>query len=85
MVKIFEGEEKLNEYHKKYKSEGVRYSELKDELAEAVYRELTPIQEKRHQLEKDTSYVDKVLEEGAKKARFVAEETVNEVKTILGL
>src|SRR3989339_1423873 len=74
-VELFEGEERRREYEKQYQSTGVRYGDLKTELAEAIYKELKPIQEKRKELEANPEYVDQVIKEGAEKARAIASET----------
>ena len=58
---------------------------MKEELAKAIYKELQPIQKKRVELEKNPEYVDKVLKDGAEKARKVAQETVKEVRKKMGL
>ena len=84
-VELFQGEGKRKEYEDMYKSSGIKYSELKEDLAQAIYDELKPIQKRRAKLEKDTEYVDKVLEEGAGKAREIAHKTVEEVKEKMGL
>lgn len=84
-VELFEGKEKRAEYEKQYVASGIRYGDLKGELAEAIYQELKPIQEKRAELEKDRGYVDRVIAEGAEKAREVASKTVAEVKAKMGL
>lgn len=84
-VELFMGPERRKEYEVKYTGEGIRYQELKAELAEAIYKELKPIQEKRAELEAKPEYVDKVIEDGAKRARAIAEETVREVREKMGL
>jgi tryptophanyl-tRNA synthetase len=84
-VELFEGIEKRKMYEEKYMGEGIRYGDLKKELAEAIYKELKPIQEKRKELEHKTSYVDEVIKSGAEKARKIAQETVLEVKEKMGL
>ncbi len=84
-VELFQGEKRRKEYEKAYSGKGIAYSELKEELAKAIYKELEPIQKRRAELEKNPEYVDKVLKEGAEKARKVAGETVAEVKEKMGL
>jgi tryptophanyl-tRNA synthetase len=85
LVELFEGENKRKEYENEYLSVGTKYSELKKGLAEAIYRELEPIQAKRKELEANPEYLDKVLEEGAKKAQDIAAGTLKEVKEKMGL
>lgn len=84
-VELFEGIEKRKMYEEKYMTDGIRYGDLKKELADAIYKELLPIQEKRKELEHKTSYVDEVIKSGAEKARKIASETVLEVKEKMGL
>ncbi len=85
LVELFRGEQKRKEYEKEYRGEGIRYSGLKDSLANAIYEELKPIQERRRQLQKDGKYIDKVLADGAKRARKIAQETIDEVRAKMGL
>lgn len=84
-VELFQGIEKRKIYEKMYLDEGIRYGDLKKELAEAIYRELRPIQMRRQELEHKTSYVNDVIRSGAEKARKIASETILEVKEKMGL
>lgn len=84
-IKLFMGEEKAEEYKKLYTTSGIRYGDLKRGLSEAIYEELKPMQEKRKELENNPEYVDKVIKEGAEKARAVAQKTVKEVRERMGL
>jgi len=84
-VELFQGSEKRKIYEKLYLGDGIRYGDLKKELADAIYRELKPIQMKRVELEHKTSYVDEVIKSGAEKARKIASETILEVKEKMGL
>lgn len=84
-VELFEGKEKREMYEKQYTFTGIKYGQLKSELAEAIDHELAPIREKRKELESKPEYVDGVIKEGAEKARVVASATVAEVKAKMGL
>jgi len=77
--------EKVEEYNTLYKSSGIRYKELKEELSQAIYEELRPLQEKRKKLESNPKYVDKIIIDGTVKAREIAHKTVSEVKDKMGL
>ncbi len=83
-VEIFEGLEKRKFYEELYIGSGIRYGDLKAELAEAIYKELKPIQERRAELVADKSRIDRVIREGAEKARLVASATLTEVKERMG-
>ena len=85
LVELFEGKEKRRKCESDYTKEGIKYSELKEELAEAIYKEIKPIQERRKVYENNPSQVEKILEEGAKKARKVAQITLIETKKAMGI
>lgn len=84
-VELFQGRERREEYEKQYVSTGIRYGELKKELAEAMYKELEPIQKRRREFESNPDKVEKILKDGAARARKIAEKTVLEVKQKMGL
>lgn len=84
-VELFISKEARAEYEAAYQAEGVRYGDLKQRLAEEIYKQLEPIQAKRAELVADVAFVDKVVAEGAQRARTVAAETLQEVKTSMGL
>lgn len=84
-IELFEGKEKRGKFDKNYQESGLRYSEVKNELAEAIYKELKPIQEKRKALETEPGKVNRIIEEGNEKARAIARETVKEVRETMGL
>jgi tryptophanyl-tRNA synthetase len=84
-VELFQGVEKRREYETQYEGDGIRYGDLKNSLADAIFAELEPIQIKRAELEANPEYVDKVIAEGAEKARKVARETLDAVKEKMGL
>lgn len=84
-VELFQGSPKRAEYESQYTGNGVRYGDLKKELAQAIFEELRPIQEKRKELELDPEFVDRMILEGAEKSRIIAEGTVREVREKMGL
>lgn len=85
LTELFMGKKRREEYEKMYVGKGIKYQEMKKELAGGIYKELMPIQEKRKELEAKPDYVYEVIEEGVGKARKIAGETVREVKEKMGL
>ncbi len=59
--------------------------ECKKILAENISKELAPIRKRRKSFEKKPALVKKILAQGAKKARPIAEQTLKEVKKKIGL
>ena len=84
-VELFEGKDRRGELEKQYQTTGVRCGEVKNQLSEAIFKELEPLQKRRAELEANPEYVDKVIAEGAEKARAVAKETVAQVRQKMGL
>lgn len=85
LIELFEGKEKRKSYEKLYLNSGIKYKELKDELGEAIYEELKPIQNKRKYYEEHPKLVDEILEQGKKYASQIAKQTLKEVKEKMGL
>ncbi|MBI1863222.1 tryptophan--tRNA ligase [Candidatus Microgenomates bacterium] len=75
----------MEEYHDEFEAGNLRFSDMKDAVAAAISEELRPLQEKRKELEADRAYLDKVMKEGAERAREIASKTVQEVKEKMGL
>lgn len=63
----------------------IKYADAKRVLAEGVVEYLTPFREKRAKLMKKKGDIADILGDGAKKARKQAEETMEEVRTAMGL
>jgi len=85
LVELFQGAERRSQYETQYLSQGLRYGDLKAELAAAIFAELEPIQTRRAVLVANPILLEKVMTEGAEKARVIAQTTIQEVKEKLGL
>lgn len=77
--------DKVPSLKKDFEAGILQFSVMKDTIAEAIYKELQPFQKKRSEIVKNQGYVDKIIEEGAEKARAIASQTVKEVKEKMGL
>jgi len=64
---------------------GMRYGDLKKQVAEAVIQALEPIQKRYREIMAESGFVAQVLENGAAKVRPIATDTVNKVKKAMGL
>jgi len=85
LVALFEGKEKRLYYERQYLSGGIRYSDLKDELAESIFAVLKPIQKRRKEFESDLPGVFKIIKEGTENARAIASVTLSEVRGKVGI
>ncbi len=70
---------------KKYKAGGFGHSEAKKIFFEKILEYFGPARKKRFELQKNLGYVEKVLQEGSKKAKKAAEETMQKVRGKTGL
>jgi tryptophanyl-tRNA synthetase len=64
---------------------GMRYGDLKRQVAEIVVEELEPVQERYRKIVSEPGRVAEALEKGAKKVSPLAKDTVNKVKKAMGL
>lgn len=84
-VELFQGKDKYEGLVKKYETEGLRYSEVKKELARSIDEDLKPIREKRKYFEENYGEVEKIVSEGAEYCRNVTKETLQEVQRKMGI
>ncbi len=85
LVELFDGQNKRQEYQKKYTSTGLKYSELKTELAQSIYQELQPLQKSRQYYQKHPQEVKKILEDGRQYCSKIAQQTLKQAKKAMGL
>lgn len=64
---------------------GIGYGEFKKRLLEAMLEHFAPFRERRAEIVADPAYVNRVLAEGAEKARVIARQTLNRVRAAVGL
>ena len=63
---------------------GKNFSDFKEKLAELVVEKISPISIEINKLQRDISFIDKILKEGANKADLIASKKVEEMKKIIG-
>lgn len=85
LVGLFMGEAERKNYEKEYVGKGIRYSDLKAKLAEAIFAELGPIQERRQYYADNPKLVDAILDEGKEYCSKIAKASLKEVKEKMGL
>jgi len=85
LVNLFLGQEAKENYQSQYLSSGVKYGELKEKLANAIFKDLEPIQTRRKSFEGNPKLVKEILEEGRVYCSKIAQQTLTEVKKAMGL
>ncbi len=85
ILKEFGGESEAKQFAAQVKNGSIKFSELKDTLADKVSAHFAEFREKKKDYLDDPEELARILASGAKKAQAVASETMYEVKQKLGL
>ena len=64
---------------------GMRYGDLKKQVADMVISSLEPLQERYRKITSESGYVDSILKQGAERVTPIANSTVQLVKQRMGL
>lgn len=73
----------IKELEKKFKN--ANYEKFKKSLAELLINSLEPFRKKRKELLLREIYLKEILEQGRKKAKIIAQSTINEIRQKMGL
>ena len=68
-----------------FRAGGIGYGEFKQRLFEAIRERLAPLRERRNELLEDPGGIDRILEDGAVRAREIAGVTLDRVRRSVGL
>ena len=79
---LFSGKS-ISQLEKEFKDQG--YEEFKKSLIEILIKSLKPLREKRKELLKKEVLIKEILEKGAKRARIIAQLTMQDVRKKIGL
>ena len=82
---LFLNENEKNELVSRYDNPGLRYGDVKKELADNIIDYFQTYREKREYLENHKDYVLKVLKQGADKASLTANKYLTVARTAMGL
>lgn len=77
--------DEISALEKQYKAGGMGYGDAKKSLLKKLHETLDPYRKKRVELARNVDYVEEVLNQGAKRARTLAQSTLDEVKKRVGL
>ncbi len=82
---LFADQEEKNIISQKYDAPGLRYGDVKIELYEKIMDYFSPYREKREQLLSNPDDIIDIMCMGAKKAKLIASEVLERVRTAVGL
>lgn len=77
--------EVVQKFEADYEAGTIRYGDMKKELGEAMVAFIAPIREKAEAIRHDQSYLRRVMEQGAAKARASAQATLQLATEAIGL
>jgi tryptophanyl-tRNA synthetase len=75
----------LAQFESAYIDASIRYGDMKSQLAADMIRFIAPIREKALSLQQDKDHLQRVMRQGAEKARESAARTLQLVKESMGL
>jgi len=85
LLEEFGTPQQVNHFKNQLKNKNIRYSELKEALAQAIIDYFADFRTQRKALAKKPQYLEKVLKDGAKKAQKNAQKTLKDVKELIGV
>ena len=85
LYRLFATPEQVEQMKDEHRAGGVGYGHFKQRLFEAIWEHFADKRARRDEILSKPGYVDEVLNEGARRARAVAEPTLERVWTAVGL
>ena len=84
LYKNFATEEEILVLQNAY-DEGISWGDAKEKLFLKINSQLEPIRNKHDELQQNKDYINDVLRDGAKKAKFYAAEKISQIKEVIGI
>ncbi len=85
IYRLLTSPEEIAKMESRYISGQISYKEAKETLAETILEYFTPIRTRRQELAQNPEYVAEVLAKGAKEANIIAEQTIQQVRKLVGI
>lgn len=85
LLSIYQAFGDVSDEEMKNKFAGMRYGDLKKNVADMVVSQLEPIQQRYREITSEPGYLGGILEAGRARVAPIAEETVNLVKSRMGI
>ncbi len=85
LLRLVASPEETAEWEQRYRNGGTGYGHTKKRLVELLIEYFKPYREKRAKLEQDLGYVEEVLRDGGRRAREIAQKTMDRVRKATGI
>lgn len=85
LYRLFASKEQVQQMKDEFRAGGVGYGHFKQRLFETIWEFYAPMRARREEIVSRPDYLEDVLEDGARRARAVAEATMERVTRAVGL
>jgi tryptophanyl-tRNA synthetase len=85
LLKLFSSKETIEMYEKAYASCSIRYGDMKSQMAQDAIAFISPIRERIQQYIAQPKLLQEIAHSGAEKAQKSANETLSEIREVMGL
>ena len=75
----------VQKFTEDFNKASIRYGDMKKQLAEDMVTFITPLRTKAEAIYQDNTYLKRVIEKGAEKARASAKKTIEKARELIGL
>ncbi|ACU64287.1 tryptophan--tRNA ligase [Chitinophaga pinensis] len=77
--------EVIKHFRDTYENQSIRYGDMKKQLGDDMVNFIAPIREKALALQHDQTYLNRIMKEGAEKARESAAQTLQQARKLIGI
>lgn len=85
ILKLFCNSEEQACWADRFRSGGLGYREVKQEIFDLFMKKFEPMRARRRELESQPEYIDQILKRGAEQAREIAQPLLREVRAAVGI
>jgi tryptophanyl-tRNA synthetase len=85
LYSLFASQDQVATMRERFKKGGTGYGDFKKQLFEKLWEYFAPMRKRREEIQRDKSYVDGVLANGAKQANEIANQVMARVRKAVGL
>lgn len=75
----------IKHFRDTYDNQTIRYGDMKKQLGDDMVNFIAPIREKAFALQNDQTYLNRIMKEGAEKARESAAQTLQQARKLIGI
>jgi tryptophanyl-tRNA synthetase len=85
LYSLFASKDEIADLRERFKKGGTGYGDFKKQLFEKLWEYFAPMRKRREEIQRDKSYIDNILADGAKRANAIADQVMARVRKAVGL